>query len=199
MLGYYRRLSRGGAAVRRALVLLAVVVGLGGCAITGPTSDALVAEAPIPVPPRPPRPPPRTNRALPAEPAEPDPAGPDSNNADEGPEQEPQAAIMPQQPVTLPGTDTKPPSDSRSLATLAGLNETQVVDRFGRPDHIAAAGQGVRWTWQAEGCEMTVTLFPDVAAQKRRVFATELTGPSRSDLGEDGCLDRLEHRRRAGI
>jgi len=180
--------------VRRALVLVAVAVtALGGCTASSPLLDGLVAETPLPVPPRPPRPPPRTARAQQAEPA----ATPDRPDSVPPPDEEPPITATPLEPPA--GADGVANLGSHSLAGLAGLNEAQVVDRFGRPDHIAAAGQGVRWTWQAEGCEMTVTLFPDVAAQMRRVFATELTGPARYELGEAGCLDRLERRRRAGL
>lgn len=191
--------------MRRAFIplALAIVLSGAGCERAYPPQADLAAGEPLPVPPAPPRPPPR-RRAVTAEAAL---VVPPVDETD-GREGMPPADIeaMPGLPppvepprdyaILPPGPPVPPvPGTGPTLAALAGLNEAEILGRFGPPQEIATVAQGVRWTWDAEGCEMTLILFPDVAAQRRRVLSAELSGPLRYQLGEAGCLERLgQHR-----
>ncbi len=196
--------------VRRAFTPLAILTVLlgAGCDQAPVPKPTPYAGAPLPVPPAPPRVPPRPRTtAADATQVDPGPAGeqdqasaPAGVGVEELPGTAPVAVETPQAHAALPpGLVVPPPSTpAPTLASLAGLNEGEVLQRFGRPSRAAAVGQGMRWTWDVEGCEMTMTLFPDVAAQMRRVLSAELRGAARDELGEAGCLDRLG-RRRAGL
>ncbi len=196
--------------VRLAFAPLALVMVLfgAGCGQTPSQKPTPFAEAPLPVPPAPPRVPPRPRAAV-ADAAQPG-AGPeaqesappsfhaDADAVPEAPPAAPDEAPQAHAALTPAPAVPSPPPPAPTLASLAGLNEAEVLRRFGRPTRAAAVGQGMRWTWDVEGCEMIMTLFPDVAAQMRRVLSAELRGAARDELGETGCLDRLGQRR-AGL
>lgn len=197
--------------MRFAFASLAVVTVLLGAGCTQPPAPKPVpyAGAPLPVPPAPPRVPPRPRAAITdaaqaeAGPAEGQESASPSFHADvdavpEVPPAAPDEAPQAHAALTPGPAVPSPPLPAPTLASLAGLNEAEVLRRFGRPTRAAAVGQGMRWTWDVEGCEMIMTLFPDVAAQMRRVLSAELRGAARDELGETGCLDRLGQRR-AGL
>lgn len=195
-----------GVPLRRAFfpLALALILAGAGCERANPPQPDLAAGEPLPVPPAPPRPPRRRAAVAEVAPAQPPVEEPGSavtspadieSMPDLPPAIEPPRdyAVLPPGPLVPPAPGTGP-----TLAALTGLNEAEILGRFGPPQQTATVAQGVRWTWDAEGCEMTLTLFPDVAARRRRVLSAELSGPLRHELGEAGCLERLGQRR-AGL
>lgn len=102
------------------------------------------------------------------------------------------ALASPETEAQIPRPKRKP--DMVDPKALVGLDKTAISDLFGSPHRESAADPAVVWTWQADGCEMRLYLYPDVQNDTFKALAYEITTADgrKTSLLIDTCASRLK-------
>ncbi len=178
MLRVYRKIAGGLAGVM-------IPLSLAACSQPQPPPPVPIAMAPPkPAPrPAPPKPPAPTAAATEST------FSADNPGKSDGPLV---SSVKPSEPQekTEPTPQTAP--------SLAGLTESDVTKRFGKPANIRKTPSAVIWTYEDQACTLDLFMFPDMRSGQQKVLTYQLGGSGRDVLGERGCLERLGQHGKAG-
>ena len=148
-------------------ILAAVAAALAGCAVVEELEDALTPHDQVPV----------QQSAVPTASAE--------------------AAGTGQSPEDAAADDIPRPKRKPEIVdpkTLVGLDKTAVAALFGEPHRIIMSEPAIILSWQADGCEMRLYFYPDVADRTFRALTYEINAPEGQQkvVLQDTCASRLK-------
>ena len=89
----------------------------------------------------------------------------------------------------LPG---EPSPNKNDPSRLVGMDESGVVKLLGQPQKVRSKPPGTIWSYSANGCSLDVFFYLDIASERFRVLAYEVSSTQESQETKKVCLGRIQ-------